>query len=362
MTRARIALFLASGMASVAWIPALAQSVISTHSGTVYFFDGAVYIDNHGLEQKFGRFPDVGEGRELRTEHGQAEVLLTPGVFLRIGENSAIRMLSSKFADTRIELIGGSAILEAGEPEADTAVRLIYKNWQVIVPHESVYRIDSEPPGVTVYKGEAEVSVEGEHEMMAVRQGQTLPLAAVLVPEQAQTVARDQFKNWAMSRSQAIASDNATAAGIVDDPDVIENSIADSSVGSLGALSYFPPTGFSSVAMTNPYGLSFWSPYQSTLSSVYFPSYIYGVLYPAGWPIVIRQYPWRTPGSATLLRTPGSVTRQPFGGRIQAGGIVTPRPPYNPPRPPYNPPFRTAAPVAPHAAAPHGVAHAVGRR
>jgi hypothetical protein len=359
MTRARIALSLVFGLVSAAWIPALAQSVISTHSGTVYFFDGSVYIEDHRLEQKFGRFPDIGEGRELRTEHGQAEVLLTPGICLRVGENSAIRMLSSKFSDTRIELIGGSAILEAGEPEADTSVRLIHKNWQILVPHEGVFRIDSEPPGVTVYKGEAKVSAKGDPEMTPVRQGQTLPLAAVLVPEEAPTVARDQLKNWAMSRSQAISSDNATAAGIVDDPSVIENSLGDSSVGSLGALSYFPPTGFSSAALANPYGLSFWSPYQSTLSSVYFPPYIYGALYPAGWPIVIRQSPWRTPGNGMLWRTPGNVTREPFSGGLRSGGIVTPRPPYNPP-------FRTAprptAPAAPHAAAPHGVGHSVGRR
>ena len=113
--------------ASTGWILAFGQSVISTHSGIVYFFDGSAFVGDQRLEQKFGRFPDIGDGRELRTEQGRAEVLLTPGVFLRIGENSAIRMLSSKISDTRVELLGGSAILEANEPAADAAVRLIHK-------------------------------------------------------------------------------------------------------------------------------------------------------------------------------------------------------------------------------------------
>src|SRR5215471_15789467 len=104
MILTRVALLPVFVLASLASIPALAQSVISTHSGVVYFFEGSVYIGDQRLEQKFGRFPDIGEGRELRTEHGRAEVLLTPGVFLRIGEGSAIRMLSSKFSDTRLEL------------------------------------------------------------------------------------------------------------------------------------------------------------------------------------------------------------------------------------------------------------------
>src|SRR6516164_5495593 len=124
MTHIRTGWVMAFGLILSAWAPALAQSVISTHSGVVYFFDGAVYVGDQRLEQRFGRFPDIGEGRELRTEQGRAEVLLTPGVILRIGDNSVIRMVSSKFSDTRVELLVGSAILEANEPAPDTAVLL----------------------------------------------------------------------------------------------------------------------------------------------------------------------------------------------------------------------------------------------
>src|SRR5580692_8267320 len=94
-------------LALAGWGPVSAQTVISTHSGVLYFFEGTVTLAGERLEQKFGRFPDLGEGRELRTGQGRAEVLLTPGVFLRIGENSAIRMLSDQLADTRVELLDG---------------------------------------------------------------------------------------------------------------------------------------------------------------------------------------------------------------------------------------------------------------
>jgi hypothetical protein len=116
MIHSRLARLSVFGLASAAWIPVLAQSVISTHSGLVYFFEGSVYIESQRLEQKFGRFPDIGQGRELRTERGRAEVLLTPGVILRIGKSSAIRMRSILFSDTCVELLGGSSILEANEP------------------------------------------------------------------------------------------------------------------------------------------------------------------------------------------------------------------------------------------------------
>ena len=42
-----------------------------------------------------------------------------------VDENSAIRLLSDKLSDTRVELLRGSAILEADDTEEDTAVRFI---------------------------------------------------------------------------------------------------------------------------------------------------------------------------------------------------------------------------------------------
>jgi len=39
------------------WFPASGQSVVSTHSGVVYFFVGSAFLADEPLEQKFGRFP-----------------------------------------------------------------------------------------------------------------------------------------------------------------------------------------------------------------------------------------------------------------------------------------------------------------
>jgi hypothetical protein len=327
MSHAHLALLAAFGSIAGFQGVAAAQSVISTHSGLIYFFDGSVYLGGQQLQQKFGRFPDMGERNELRTEHGRAEILLTPGVFLRIGENSSVRILSARFADTRVEFLGGSAILEATEPVRDTSVTLVHKSWQLRLPREGVYRIDSEPAQVIVYKGSAEVSAAGVPERVSVHQGQTLALASVLAPEEAPTPASDDFKGWAMSRSQAVSSDNATAASIVDDPSALELSLGSlDSLAALRGLSYFPVTGIPGVATTNPYGLSFWSPYQSSLGSIYFPAHTYGSLYPAGWPGSVYRYPWSTlrtlnpsttgvgsrpGGMAPIHHMPPSVTSRP---------------------------------------------------
>jgi hypothetical protein len=339
VTRSRLAL-LSSSVGLALLIPVSGQSVVSTHSGVVYFFEGSVFIGDQPLEQRFGKFPDIGEGGQLRTEKGRAEVLLTPGVFLRVGENSSITMVSTKLSDTRVELMSGSAILESSEPNAADSVSLIYKNWDVRLPQEGVVRIDAEPGQVNVYKGEAEVGVAGvqtggEEARVTVTNGQNLPLASVLVPQDTTVASNDPFKAWAMSRSQDISSDNATAKGIVDDP-----SSVDSSGLAAGAYSYYPQAIVPGLGY--PYGMSFWSPFQSNLSAIYFPPYLYsyGSIYPM-WPSAILYpllvgptrtlvlpsrtgltgltgYP-RTPSTITPLRLPTLVAPRvtvPRGARI----------------------------------------------
>jgi hypothetical protein len=337
MTYARMALLRIVALALAAGFPASAQSVVSTHSGLIYFFVGSAFLGNEPLAQKFGKFPDIGEGNEFHTTAGRAEVLLTPGVVLRLDENSSIRMLSTSFSDTRVELLGGSAILEVTETAKDTAAKLVYKNWQIRVPQEGVFRIDTAPPRVRAYKGHVEVATEGNAETVTVEQGDILPLAEVLVPEPSPTLGNDEFKNWAMNRSEAISADNTIAAGIMDDPGQ-----ADGSDFALGGYSYFPMTVDPSLGVGSPYGLSFWSPYQATLNAIYFPSYFYGMLY-AGWP----GRGWPNGG-------------WPSGGRPYPGWPIMPSPIGT--HPPRTAPPRVATPAYRPAPLPstHTTVHVVG--
>src|ERR1700691_1875481 len=105
---------LCSAFTLLVGLPALAQSVISAHSGLIHFADGSVFLDDQRVEQKTGKFDQMKNGSELRTEEGRAEVLLTPGTFLRVGANSAVRMISNDLDNTRVELLNGSAVLNQG--------------------------------------------------------------------------------------------------------------------------------------------------------------------------------------------------------------------------------------------------------
>jgi len=198
-------------------VAASGQSVISTRSGLVHYFEGDVYLNDHPLEAHLGKFSSVPQGAELRTEQGRAEVLLTPGGFLRMGERSAIRMVANDLADTQVELETGSVIVETGEPNQDTTVTLIYRNWKIHFPQKGLYRIDCDPPSLRVLQGAAEV-VTTSGEPITVEKGTDLPFAGVLVPERSSHQPADALSDWDEGRAESIIADNIITAEIRQDP------------------------------------------------------------------------------------------------------------------------------------------------
>jgi hypothetical protein len=238
---------------------AIAQSVISTHSGLIYYFDGSVYLADQPLESHLGKFPSVPEGAELRTAQGHAEVLLAPGVFLRMGEKSSIRMLSNDLANARVELQVGSVIVDSTEGGSGNEVMLVFRDWQVRSAPPGVYRIDSDPARLWVLKGSAEVCMGTEARPVTVKQGMDLPFAAILVPEPSSGEPVDGLSDWAQGRSDSIAADNAITQQIDSDP-------ASQTAGPAG-FTYFPVLG----ASPNPYSSIF--PTQPGFYSAYLPGY-----------------------------------------------------------------------------------------
>src|SRR5690242_14102448 len=98
---------------------AYAQYVISAHSGVVQYVQGRALLNDNAVDPKFGQFPEIKENEIFRTEEGRAEILLTPGVFLRLAENSSIRMVSVRLTDTRVEVLSGSVMVESDQALKD---------------------------------------------------------------------------------------------------------------------------------------------------------------------------------------------------------------------------------------------------
>jgi len=295
---------------------ASAQSVISTHSGVIYYLDGAVYVGDQPVQSSPGKFPVLPQDADLRTAQGHVEVVLTPGVFLRLGESSSIHMLSNDLANTRVELQEGSAIVDSGEPAADTGVTLVFRDWEVHSDQAGTYRIDSAPPRLWVIKGNAQVVARNGGPPITVDEGSDLPLAAVLRPELSMTEPSDDLAQWARGRGDSITADDTITQQIDSDPG--------SAMPGADAFSYFPFVG------VPPLGLSYYSsvlPVQPGFYSMYLPGYTYAP------PIVLLPLMGRRGGPVPVLPLRGGIysgvggiVRPGIGGIVQPGYPVIPRP------------------------------------
>jgi hypothetical protein len=312
-------------------LPASAQSVISAHSGLIHFSEGSVYLDDQRVEQKTGKFGQMNNGSELRTEEGRAEVLLTPGTFLRVGANSAIRMISNQLDDTRVELLRGSAVLDQGSDTlADTSVTIVYNLDQAHIKQPGRYRFDSEPPQVKVESGDVEVVADGK----TVEAG-----AGYVVPFEGKLTARrllndsqgsgvapnkpgDELDNWSSARDSAVAENNTDAAATSDLAGVIDGwqNNPDAVLQSLGIPPYIP--GMSSMVPPPGYG----SPYGSGLYSPYgygsYSSGLYGpTLYPGMYGSSLYGFSLYGPG-ITPLFVYGMPLYRPYGSTYVYRGLT----------------------------------------
>src|SRR3954451_18990239 len=92
---------------ALAVLPAHAQTVIGAKSGVINWVEGDVFLEDKPYVAQPSQFGEVKEKMVFRTDEGRAEILLPPGVFFRVGEKAAFRMISNRLIDTRVELLSG---------------------------------------------------------------------------------------------------------------------------------------------------------------------------------------------------------------------------------------------------------------
>lgn len=245
-------------------LPVSAQPVISAKSGMVNYVEGKVYLADKLLELQPAQFPEVKENSVMRTEEGRAEVLLTPGVVLRMGENTSFKMLTNRLIDTRLELLTGSAVVVAMEMAKDTNVTFVYKDSSVTLSKAGIYRFDAEPGRVKVFKGAADVKTGAT--VVAVASGKMLTLTGtVAVAEKFNTELTDSLDHWAHRRDELMALSNVSAANQARKSYGVNPCAGSRSMMmNLGSWGYNPYYGFGTYipcrgTLNSPYGYRYWS-------------------------------------------------------------------------------------------------------
>ena len=86
-----------------------ARATDAARPGSLNYVEGQISIGNQNLDAKSIGSVELQPGESLATGAGKAELLLTPGVFFRIGDNSVARIISPRLTDTEVELTHGAA-------------------------------------------------------------------------------------------------------------------------------------------------------------------------------------------------------------------------------------------------------------
>jgi len=249
---------------SIACLPLKAQSVISAKSGLVHYAEGAVFLGDQKVDPKFGQFPEVKEKAVLRTEEGRVEVLLNPGVFLRLGENSSFRMISNRLTDSRVELLTGSAVVEADEIGKETGLAIVSRDATVAVRKTGVYRFDMDPARLRVYAGEAIAELNGRPVEVATGKILAFEGEKAAVVEKFDKEDTDALTRWSRRRGEYVAMANVSAAKSMRDSGSSLYSSAWQWNPYFGMMTFIPARG----TLYSPYGFQFWSPL--TVQRVFF--------------------------------------------------------------------------------------------
>lgn len=157
----------ALGFAQMAGVPATAgaaQRPGMMAPRTLNYLEGQVSLDGQPLgNQPRGAMNSVTlqPGQALATGNGFAEVLLTPGSFLRVGPNSQIRMTAAGLADTGAQLDRGNAMVEVDQLVPGTNLAVAMNSATAQMEKKGLYAFDADQQTVKVLDGKATVMQAG---------------------------------------------------------------------------------------------------------------------------------------------------------------------------------------------------------
>lgn len=191
------------------------QPAQAARPGTVNYVEGAAYIDGQQIDARQIGSIDLNPGQELTTAKGKVEILLTPGVFLRVDDDSAVKMISPNLTLTQVQIDKGRAGVEVDEIHEQNNLEIMDAGVTTRLEKTGYYEFDALKPEVMVFKGKADVQVannkgkqvKGNHEL-ALNGDNGKALAQEKPASFDGNASGDDLANWSRLRSQYLAEAN----------------------------------------------------------------------------------------------------------------------------------------------------------
>ena len=199
-------------LAALLFSPA-AWGSVPPQPGTLNYIEGQAVIGSQTLSDKSVGSARLQAGQALSTENGRAEILLTPGIFLRVDDHSTLEMVSPGPADTITTLEKGRAMAEVADIRPENNVRIGEDGTSVQLLKAGLYDFDADRGVIRVFDGKALVQAGGRN--IELKGGHELVLKAggKLKPQRFDKKENmDDFYRWASLRASYLAEANVDQA------------------------------------------------------------------------------------------------------------------------------------------------------
>lgn len=189
--------------------------VISARAGGVNSVSGGASVRAHGNSewQQLTIKEDLETGDVVKTgADGRVEMLLNPGSYLRIGENSEFELSDSSLENLELRLIRGTAIVEAtGADDTELLINITTPHTRLAIVRRGLYRLNVVPGDNTeliVRKGRvmldrSHTKIQGGNKV--VFNSENFFIARL---EKAEKKKVDNIDLWSKERAETVAQAN----------------------------------------------------------------------------------------------------------------------------------------------------------
>jgi hypothetical protein len=198
---------------------AFGQRANPVSPGTLNYVEGQASIEGRPLSPQSVGKATLEAGQVLATANGNAEILLTPGIFLRLGNDSTVQMVSTDLTHTEVKLEQGRANVEVDQIYPQNTILVDLKNGQTQLLKNGLYSFDAGNATVRVFDGKAAVypgaNPQANVKPIDVKGGHQLALNGELLKtqgfnkDQAKT---DPLYKWSSLRSNYLGEANLNLA------------------------------------------------------------------------------------------------------------------------------------------------------
>ncbi len=181
--------------------------------GTLNYVEGQVYVQGERQSPKSVGSTYLEPNQVLDTRNGNAEMLLTPGVYLRVGHDSAVKMISPDLARTQVRLMNGASIVEVDELFKENNLSVLLDGTTTRIEKVGLYDFNANDPSVKVLEGRA-VAYEGDQSVRLKKGREVLIAQGEPMTERKfnkDMVESDPLYRWSKLRSEYATESNINA-------------------------------------------------------------------------------------------------------------------------------------------------------